>query len=288
MLVNKLFEEVRKGDGRDIRFSKDRWVDNRILRDRFPRLYHLDCRKEGNVFDKGYLVNNEWNWVWDWNRWMLDEGGEFKVKTLTSLIEEKILQGDSGGVDTLWNKLVPKKVNIFLWRARKGRLPVHAELKRRGIELDLVLHASCNYTIVWNHVLIVYTRDSHSDWIGFDSSYPMAGPVEGGGLEGTDDQEETPPPLTKEQIEDGTTDPEDRLSRFAGAANSGEWPMSVWCRMFQHTYNGSARGWFEHLPYDNINEWAELRDAFAARYSARRACFTEPHEITKIVRKANE
>ncbi|GJY32188.1 hypothetical protein Tco_0415683, partial [Tanacetum coccineum] len=29
----------------------------------------------------------------------------------------------------------------------------------------------------------------------------MAGPVEGGGPEGTDDREETPPPLTKEQIE---------------------------------------------------------------------------------------
>ncbi|GJW03216.1 reverse transcriptase domain-containing protein [Tanacetum coccineum] len=198
----------------------------------------------------------------------------------------------------------------------------------------------------------------------------MAGPVEGGGPEGTDDREETPPPLTKEQIEghvsalkslikshnrknkgdpicldfetedtetqdhniakgkevvdedlrkpfkearrtpftrriiefagpeykmptniklyDGTTDPEDHLSRFAGAANSGEWPMPVWCRMFQQTLDGSARGWFERLPHDSINEWAELRDAFAARYSVRRACFKEPHEITKIVRKANE
>ncbi|GKE40847.1 hypothetical protein Tco_1464252 [Tanacetum coccineum] len=126
----------------------------------------------------------------------------------------------------------------------------------------------------------------------------MAGPIEGGGPEGSDDREETPPPLTKEQIEghvsalkslikshnrknigdpirldfemgtelqghnvvkgkevmdedlikpfkpftrriiefagleykmpnniklyDGTTDPEDHLSCFAGAANSGE------------------------------------------------------------------
>ncbi|GKF63306.1 hypothetical protein Tco_0186754, partial [Tanacetum coccineum] len=33
---------------------------------------------------------------------------------------------------------------------------------------------------------------------------------------------------------------------------------------------------------------AKLREAFAARYSVRRACFKEPHEITKIVRKANE
>nr|GEV50494.1 reverse transcriptase domain-containing protein [Tanacetum cinerariifolium] len=125
----------------------------------------------------------------------------------------------------------------------------------------------------------------------------LSRPLEGGGPEGTDDCEETPPPLTKEQIEghvqdlgiakgkevmdkdmrkpfkeaqrtprthriikfagleykmpaniklyDGTTDPEDHLSRFASAANSGEWLMRVWCRMFQQTLDGSARGWFK-------------------------------------------
>nr|GEW46452.1 hypothetical protein [Tanacetum cinerariifolium] len=161
----------------------------------------------------------------------------------------------------------------------------------------------------------------------------MAGPVERGGPEGTNHREETPPPLTKKQIEghvstlksliksynqrnkggpirldfesqgcrgpkykmpaniklyDGTTDLEDHLSRFASAANSGEWPMPVWCQMFQQTLDGSAIGLFEHLSHDSINEWADLREAFAARYSVRRACFKEPHEITKIVRKANE
>nr|GFA17708.1 reverse transcriptase domain-containing protein [Tanacetum cinerariifolium] len=90
------------------------------------------------------------------------------------------------------------------------------------------------------------------------------------------------------KLYDGTTDPEDHLSRFAGAANSGEWPMPVWCRMFQQTLDGSARGWFKRLPHNNINEWAELREAFAARFSVRRACFKEPREITKIIRKANE
>nr|GEW15128.1 reverse transcriptase domain-containing protein [Tanacetum cinerariifolium] len=62
------------------------------------------------------------------------------------------------------------------------------------------------------------------------------------------------------KLYDGTTDPEDHLSRFASAASSGEWPMPVWY----------------------------LREAFAARYSVRRVCFKESHEITKIVRKANE
>ncbi|GJZ18198.1 hypothetical protein Tco_0554321 [Tanacetum coccineum] len=69
---------------------------------------------------------------------------------------------------------------------------------------------------------------------------------------------------TNIKIYDGTNDLEDHLSCFANAANSGEWLMPVWCRMFQQTLNGSAR-------------------IFRPK-----ACFKEPHEITRIVRKANE
>ncbi|GKA98717.1 hypothetical protein Tco_0826654, partial [Tanacetum coccineum] len=87
---------------------------------------------------------------------------------------------------------------------------------------------------------------------------------------------------------DGSTDPADHLNRFSMAANSGEWPMPVWCRMFQQTLDGGARGWFESLPLNSINEWYQLREAFTNRYSIRRACYKEPHEITKVVRRANE
>ncbi|GJY39603.1 reverse transcriptase domain-containing protein [Tanacetum coccineum] len=93
---------------------------------------------------------------------------------------------------------------------------------------------------------------------------------------------------TNIKLYDGTTDPKDHLNRFASAANSDEWPMPVWCRMFQQTLDGSARGWFERLLARSINEWYELREAFAARYLVQKACFKEPHEITKIVRRENE
>nr|GEV39291.1 reverse transcriptase domain-containing protein [Tanacetum cinerariifolium] len=88
------------------------------------------------------------------------------------------------------------------------------------------------------------------------------------------------------KLYDGTT--EDHLSRFASATNSEEWLMPMWCRMFQQTLDESVRGWFERLPHDNINEWAKLSEAFAARFSVRRGCFNKPHKITKIIRKANE
>ncbi|GKA54680.1 hypothetical protein Tco_0753629 [Tanacetum coccineum] len=93
---------------------------------------------------------------------------------------------------------------------------------------------------------------------------------------------------TNIKLYDGTTDPEDHLSRFSSAANSGEWPMSVWCRMFQQTLDGSARGWFENLSGGSIGGWTELRQQFTTKFSTRRACFKDPTEITKIVRKANE
>ncbi|GKC47095.1 protein chromatin remodeling 4, partial [Tanacetum coccineum] len=38
---------------------------------------------------------------------------------------------------------VPKKVNIFVWRALQGRLPVREELDKRGIDLDTLLCPSC-------------------------------------------------------------------------------------------------------------------------------------------------
>ncbi|GJW76139.1 hypothetical protein Tco_0137821 [Tanacetum coccineum] len=90
------------------------------------------------------------------------------------------------------------------------------------------------------------------------------------------------------KLYDGTMDPEDHLSRFSSAAILGEWPMPVWCRMFQHILNGSARGWFEHLPVGSIDGWATLIKQFITRFLIRRACFKDQTEITKIARKANE
>ena len=152
------------GDGKDIGFWVDRWVDDSRLCDRFNRLFHLDRRKEERVAGKGRWVNNEWQWEWDWGRclsgrvcrefdnflgvlqnvvisndcrdqwrWMLQESGDFTVKALTRLVEEKLLRVENGNQETLWNNWLPKKVNIFVWRALKGRLPVREELDKRAL-----------------------------------------------------------------------------------------------------------------------------------------------------------
>ncbi|GJT23751.1 reverse transcriptase domain-containing protein [Tanacetum coccineum] len=93
---------------------------------------------------------------------------------------------------------------------------------------------------------------------------------------------------TNLRIYDGSTDPDDHITRFVGATNQGEWEMLVWCRMFQQTLDGPTRGWFDRLPNGCIDNWTYLREAFVERFALRRKCCKDPTEVSKIIRKANE
>ncbi|GKA87256.1 reverse transcriptase domain-containing protein [Tanacetum coccineum] len=42
--------------------------------------------------------------------------------------------------------------------------------------------------------------------------------------------------------------------------NSAEWPMPVWCRMFQQTLDGKARAWFDKLSSGSIDSWDDLEE----------------------------
>lgn len=120
------------------------------------------------VFDLGERRNGVWVWRWNWNRelrgrhlnefdnllrwidgkdpkmhekdrwvWDFDDDGEFTVKRLKEMIDDKVLGEDGGFLETLWNKTVPRKVNIFMWRLRQEKLPVRVVLGRMGIDLIL-------------------------------------------------------------------------------------------------------------------------------------------------------
>ncbi|GKC10262.1 reverse transcriptase domain-containing protein [Tanacetum coccineum] len=93
---------------------------------------------------------------------------------------------------------------------------------------------------------------------------------------------------TNLRIYDVSTDPDDHISCFVGAANQGEWEMPVWCRMFQQTLDGPARGWFDRMPNGCIDNWVNLRERFVERFALRRRCSKDPTEVTKIVQRANE
>ncbi|GKB94228.1 RNA-directed DNA polymerase, eukaryota, reverse transcriptase zinc-binding domain protein [Tanacetum coccineum] len=88
-------------------------------------------------------------------RYTLQDDGGFTMKALSKIVEEKILCIENGAQETLWNKWVPKKVSIFIWRALKGRLPVREELDKRGIDLDTLLCPCCNVLESCNHSLVL-------------------------------------------------------------------------------------------------------------------------------------
>ena len=90
------------------------------------------------------------------------------------------------------------------------------------------------------------------------------------------------------KLYDGSTDPDDHITRFEGVANQGTWPMPVWCMMFQQTLDDSSRGWFDCLPHGSIDSWNALSEQFVLRFALRRKCIRVPMEITKIIRQANK
>ncbi|GKB86160.1 RNA-directed DNA polymerase, eukaryota, reverse transcriptase zinc-binding domain protein [Tanacetum coccineum] len=171
------------------------WTDGGRLMDRFHRLFHLDRHKDGVVADKGNWVEGIWRWVWDWTRaprgrvvrelealeacvgntnillnhkdrwkWLLADNGIFSVKALTKLIEEKCIGVGNNIGETIRNKLVPKKVNIFMCRVGRGRLPVRVELDKRGIDLHTLLCPSCDEACETIDHSLVFCNDAMNIW----------------------------------------------------------------------------------------------------------------------------
>ena len=178
------------GDGAGTYFWNDMWIGECKLKDRFPRLYHLERRKEAKIVEKGRWIGSEWKWVWEWSReprgrgegeleelesilnivtidsscrdtwkWSLDENGVFSVKILSSLVDEKCLAIGGNGNITLRNKIAPKKINVFVWRALRGRLPVRVELDKKGIDIPNILCPMCDETVeTIDHALVLCNK----------------------------------------------------------------------------------------------------------------------------------
>ncbi|GJX02450.1 putative RNA-directed DNA polymerase, eukaryota, reverse transcriptase zinc-binding domain protein [Tanacetum coccineum] len=165
------------GNGESIRFWVDKWVGNYKLCDRFPRLFRLERNKEVHVGDRGCWDHIGWNWCWDWVanprgrslgeledcislvrdhvpsrdgtdswQWMLEDGG-FSVKVLKEMVDEKVLGPRSQVEETKWCRIVPRKVNVFMWRLKCGRIPVRTLLDNIGMDLHSTLCPHCEEAI---------------------------------------------------------------------------------------------------------------------------------------------
>ncbi|GJV70260.1 RNA-directed DNA polymerase, eukaryota [Tanacetum coccineum] len=55
---------------------------------------------------------------------------------------------------TRWNRFLPKKVNIFIWRVLRDRLPTRWNLSWRGIDMDSLSCPTCDVSVeTIDHIL---------------------------------------------------------------------------------------------------------------------------------------
>ncbi|XP_071729150.1 uncharacterized protein [Rutidosis leptorrhynchoides] len=157
------------GDGKSTSFWDDIWVGNARFKDRFKRLHRLEIDKDINISSKieefkgdglgnwAYppmgRTNSELNELRDTVRNLqLTEGKKdcsvkdilYTVKDCSVLVDKVILPRAVNSIESLRNGLVPKKVEVFIWRARLGRIPVRFELDKRGIDLNSVRCPICD------------------------------------------------------------------------------------------------------------------------------------------------
>ncbi|PWA61836.1 RNA-directed DNA polymerase, eukaryota [Artemisia annua] len=154
-------------DGRSTKFWLDNWIGDQALCNQFPRLFRLEENKES-------LVRDHWNdgWTWSWSRpigrgitsthlsnllnlidnvqlnedkdewvWTLDKSNKFVVKSTRQHIDSLLLPDSQP--HTRWCRHIPKKVNIFLWRALRDRLPTRWNLSNKGIDIESILCPVC-------------------------------------------------------------------------------------------------------------------------------------------------
>ncbi|XP_071713378.1 uncharacterized protein [Rutidosis leptorrhynchoides] len=142
------------GDSSNTLFWKDVWIEK--LDKKFDRLYRLESNKGAKVMDRVAWINGKCVKTWQWTRdifgraegldswkWELSSNGLFTTKKLQKFIEENVLTDGRGQTKTLRNSLVPRKVEIFIWRVLLKRIPVLIELDKCGIDLHSVRCPIC-------------------------------------------------------------------------------------------------------------------------------------------------
>nr|ANJ02814.1 reverse transcriptase with zinc-finger domain [Solanum demissum] len=88
-----------------------------------------------NISPQLVNVDNDTSW------WMGNSNGKFTVKSAWNELRRKKEKIQ----DYIWTKGLPIKINFFLWRAWKGRIPTDDNLKRMKISVVITLKdCNCN------------------------------------------------------------------------------------------------------------------------------------------------
>ncbi|XP_071728076.1 uncharacterized protein [Rutidosis leptorrhynchoides] len=97
-------------------------------------------------------------------KWSMASNGAFKVSTLTAAIDDIILDEFTAQQGTIRNKLIPKKLEIFVWRAAKKRLHVRVKLDKRGIDLHIVRCPLCDDGLETVEHALIFCKHAIEVW----------------------------------------------------------------------------------------------------------------------------
>ncbi|RVW24851.1 hypothetical protein CK203_105114 [Vitis vinifera] len=124
------------GDGKKVRFWKDKWCGTTPLCEDFPSLFALATSKEawvnevwtvaGKGGEVGFLVSINLSMIGSWKKWK----GCFVAWMRRRALQSMSLASFPSKI--IWNSCVQPKLNFFAWEASWGRVLTLDCLQKRG------------------------------------------------------------------------------------------------------------------------------------------------------------
>ncbi|GJW43668.1 hypothetical protein Tco_0072467 [Tanacetum coccineum] len=151
---------IKIGNGDNTSFWKDKWHNEGVLKDVFPRLYALERHQNVTIHTKliDYSLVNSFrrnprsgveefqldnlsrlvstitlSSAVDRYVWSLENSGEFSMKSIRQVIDVNCFPVIHSA--TRWVKSVPLKVNIMAWKIKMDGLPTRMNISRRDSRL---------------------------------------------------------------------------------------------------------------------------------------------------------
>ncbi|XP_071714291.1 uncharacterized protein [Rutidosis leptorrhynchoides] len=169
---NSIIKSIGNVNG--TKFWHEIWCGSEKFCMLFRRLYMLDSNQNACAADRITSSNSVMNGKLNWSRapysranneltelnnllasitlsdkpdswkWNLDHSDIFTTKALASIPDNVKLGTPPIILKTPRNKLIPQKINIFIWRVILGRILTRVKLDKRNIDLDTFLCPLCN------------------------------------------------------------------------------------------------------------------------------------------------
>ncbi|XP_071729040.1 uncharacterized protein [Rutidosis leptorrhynchoides] len=159
--------QIKVWDDHNTKFWKDKWLRNFTLESKYNRLFRPDSNPDCLVSDRISNLNGQ-NWAWtrippdslnltslildlgsvslsnsndEWT-WKIGKDGLYHVSDVRKVLDDFHLPSSS--YHMRWNKYIPLKINIFIWRLIMDRLPSRVNFAFKGFDIHSILCPSCS------------------------------------------------------------------------------------------------------------------------------------------------